>query len=178
MEGEHKMTTYENGRDNGKQGKKLRSRSRRFITPRTRAQYCKSMRMVDHFIKLDGKRVNIEIKSGAGNAWITIGTLDISIPAIDHIPNVYPKTDFVVYTPKWEGEDVGENAWVMTRVQFIEMLEGYKGMVKYNRKGDTTVLQMQVLLKQQKRENYLWDCLAEVPTLAEWRSQHRLTRQG
>lgn len=170
MEGVHKMTTYENGRDNGKQGKNFEVAVRRFITPRTRAQYCKSMRMVDHFIKLDGKRVNIEIKSGAGTLdYNRLGTLDISIPAIDHIPNVYPKTDFVVYTPKWEGENVGENAWVMTRVQFIEMLEGYKGMVKYNRKGDTTVLQMQSFSNSAKRENYLWDCLAEVPTLAEWR---------
>ena len=166
------MTTYENGKDNGRQGKNFEVAVRMFITPKTRAQYCKSMRMVDHFIKLDGKRVNIEIKLGAGTLdYNRLGTLDTSIPATDHIANVYANAQFIVYAPSWDGDadEIGDNAWVMTRAQFIEMLEGYKGMVKYNNKSGTKVLQMQSFSNSEKREGYIWDCLADAMTLGEWK---------
>lgn len=168
------MTTYTNPNDFGANGKNFEVAVRMAITPRTKATYCKSMRMTDHRIKVAGKWANIEVKLGAGTVeYNRNGTLDVTIPATDHIDDLFPSTNFVIYAPTWDGSDVLENAWVFTRNDFLAMLANYSGMVKYNRKSDTTTINIQTFTNSKRRLNYVWNATLDQPDLCQWLSEIR-----
>ena len=168
------MTTYTNQKDHGANGKNFEVAVRLAITPKTKATYCKSMRMTDHRIKVNGEWKNIEIKLGAGTLdYNRNGTLDLTIPATDHIPHLYEKADFVIYAPNWDGSDVLENAWVFTRTDFLTMLTDYAGMVKYNRKSDTTTINIQTFSNSKPRLTHIWNATLDQPNLGEWLSEIR-----
>ena len=161
-------TIYTHNKDNGKSGKNFEVRVRAAITPRTKVRRCKSMGKVDHYIYINGERVNIEIKTGAGTLDYNInGHIDTNIPATDHIDTLLENTNYIIYNPAWDGEDVLENAWVYTREEFVEMLHGYKGMVKYTRKGNTTI-NIQTFSNSKKRATYIWNQTMDKMTLGEW----------
>lgn len=166
--------TYTHAQDNGKNGKNFEVAVRMAITPRTTVRYCKNATKVDHFIKLNGKRANIEVKTGAGTLdYNHNGELDTAIPATDHINGLLADTDFVVYAPTWEGDDVLENAWVFTRQAFLDMLNGYKGMVRYTKKTNGTCINIQTFTNSKKRLNYIWNTTLDQPNLGEWLSEVR-----
>lgn len=170
------MKQYTNGRDNGKAGKNFEVAARMFITPKTKATYAKAARLTDHFIKLNGKRVNIEMKSGAGTLdYNRYGELNTEIPAADHIENIYENADFIIYTPEYDGdaENIGENAWVFTRDEFLNIFRNDNGMVRYNNKAGVTVLQMQGFKNSKKRLNAIWEACLNQPSLADWLTEVR-----
>ena len=171
------MNQYANHKDNGKAGKNFEVAVRMFITPKTTVTTCKSLGKVDHFIKLAGKRVNIEVKSGAG----TLDYADHSdaknagIPASDFIASLMPKTDFIIYTPEYDGdaENVGENAWVFTRQDFINFLQGYAGMVRYTNKQGAEVINIQSFKNSKVKNDYVWNGVLDQPSLADWLTEVR-----
>lgn len=182
------MKQYTNERDSGNNGKNAEPNVRFYLNPHTTQDACNAVDKIDVILydKVTGKRLAIEVKTGSGTLDYNVNrTLDTTIDAQEHAEHLLTDCTHVAYAPEYNGpETIGEDFWMFTREQFIAYLQGYTTktgkpakMLKYNnkktREGETvTVINLQEMNSPPK-QNYLWATLENLPTLAEWKAEHR-----
>lgn len=174
------LRVYNNPKDYGKDFRTMEVAVNWFLNPQMVYNGCKGQDKVDIVIysKIDGTRLNIESKGGSGVLVYSVEDIvNIQKPATDYIDMVFPKTNYVVYSPQYNGIDnLGNTAFVFTRDEFIAFLTGYTtktgkpaDLIRYktSTKGhlDITMQSFNSSVKQ----DYLYDTLATMPTLEEWR---------
>ena len=180
------LRDYVNIRDDGRYGKTAEGQVRYFLNSRTSLDRCQPLGKSDCTLysrNSDGKRqrVTIEVKTGSGTVCYDTSHLDVSLPAQDHVNELYKGTDYIIYCPKYEkGDDVGCEFFVFTRDEFINFLDGYKtktckkaNMLKYNTDNNKNIIINIQSFNSKAKEMYLWDVLACQPTLSEWKEANR-----
>lgn len=164
--------------NNGKQGNMVEIRVRKAITPHTKIMWVKPANTCDHRIKLLHTYSTIEIKTGCGKL---IYNVPKSGEPEDYINSIYPKASLIVYSPEpYADMDILDECWVFTRNEFIQFLMGYTTktgkhgtMLRFkdytNKHGKLcTGLSLQEWKTSTPKTEYIWDTLANVPTLGEW----------
>lgn len=181
------VTKYNNPNDCGAFGKRAETMNRFNINERTKLNRVQPMGKDDITIyqvneTLRRTRQVIENKTGAG-------TLDYSdyteqknagADAQDFAQDLLLNVDYIIYTPEpCDLEDLHHESWVFTRKQFIDFLTNYRTktgkpakMLKFGKKSGKQNIYIQNM-SSKPRQNYLWNTLADLPTLAEWIKQYR-----
>lgn len=169
-----KKRYYNHPDDKGAKLRNFEVDARFLATPHSEIGYSKGLGKVDHFVTDFTKsiRLRIEYKGGSGTVdYNLLDQLDVSLPPCEHINDLFQSVDVVVYAPEYEnGDDVGEAGFVFTRQQFIDMLNGYKGMVKYNNKGGHRALNIQTFTgdKNHLRADYIMNACLDMVNYGEW----------
>lgn len=166
------LREYNNILDDGRFGKTFETRVRVFLSPKTRVGRCKEYKKPDHWMRVGGKTIYIEMKTGCGKLLYDVEKIG---EPMDYVNNVLPGADYVVYSPKPDEaiDDIGTEAWVATRNEFIAFLTSYnRPMLKWNEHNGKVNVALQSF-NSKKKEEYLWDWIAGLPNLKEWRDTIR-----
>lgn len=137
---------------------------------------CRRAGQADWSIRLGGKLFNGETKTNMGEWKVPCARICAD--------DIFPKADYVAFTAEVEGltaENVGDNVFVFTREQFIDLLivSGRKGLessLRYNKKRGTVGIQAWKMFSKQTgkwveaRLNKYYDFLEEneIPTINEF----------
>lgn len=165
------LIVYRNPRNPANAHMNMEVNARRAMSRKTKILFCQMAGHADHRIRINSKMYQIEIKAGCG---VLIYNLTRNDNPESHIPAIYPKASYIIYSPEPYNEmDVLNETWVFTREQFLNFLTGYgKPMVKYNESNGKTRLNIQSFNSKRKQE-YLWETLDNQPTLGEWLEEIR-----
>lgn len=181
------VNQYLNKRDDGRHGKQAEVMARFSIVERTTLDKVQALGKDDIIIYTkddENKRSRevIEVKLGCGTVDYSDYTdaKNAGIPAQSFVDNTFPGVAWIVYLPEACDMDAIDNeAWVFSREEFINFLSNYTtktgkpaDMVKYNNKNGVTAINIQSFNSKPK-EQYLWNTLANQPTLGEWKELHR-----
>ena len=154
--------------DCGKEGKAFEPAVSVYLSKNASALYVKSKSQVDKVWRVNKITYNIEAKTAAGKGLVTaerVGNLLNEGASLEEIvENTYPNADFIVYAPEYNPyEPVEHQAFVFTRSEFIDMLNGYTANIcKIHPNGE---LAINTFSSSKKKTAYMWDKCLDQPNL-------------
>ena len=178
---------YKNMKDDGRHGKQAEVMTRYSIVEQTSLDRVQPLGKDDIITyrkneKNKRKREVIEVKLGSGTVDYSDYTeaKEAGIKAQAFVENFFQGVAWIVYLPEaCDMDAIDDEAWVFSRKEFINFLSNYTtktgkpaDMVKYNAKNGNQVINIQSFNSKPK-ETYLWNTLANQPTLGEWKELHR-----
>ena len=168
-------------RDTGKYGKVLEDRTRDALKAHgiRIVEDVKARRLdrVDTLVSVNGKRVRIEVKSGAGAVGYRMGDgmggyINPFTKADFVEEEVFPTADLIVWYP-WGAQAIAhadpfKMGWVFTREEFLRMMErigkkGLKSCLRVTKNGGQLNLQNLTV----GMEDRLYDVLEELRTVRD-----------
>lgn len=164
------IKTYEElkANDDGKNGKAFEPAVSLYLSKTATALYVKSPGRTDKVWQVNKTVYNIEVKTAAGKGLVTKDRVKELLAEGANLPelvnNLYPNADFIVYAPEYNPyEPVEHQAFVFTRSEFIDMLNGYTANIcRIHPNGE---LAINTFSTSKKKTAYIWDKCLDQPNL-------------
>lgn len=154
--------------DDGKEGKAFEPAVSVYLSKTATALYVKPQGQTDKVWQVNNVAYNIEAKTAAGKGLVKAERVTellnegTSLEAI--VENIYPNADFIIYAPEYNPyEPVEYQAFVFTRSEFIDMLNGYTANIcRIHPNGE---LAINTFSSSKKKTEYIWDKCLDQPNL-------------
>lgn len=161
---------YENlkASDSGKEGKAFEPAVSLYLSKTATALYVKPQGQTDKVWQVNKIAYNMESKTAAGKGLVkaerVTELLNEGASLEKIVENTYPNADFIVYAPEYNPyEPVEYQAFVFTRREFIDMLNGYTANIcRIHPNGE---LAINTFSTSKKKTAYIWDKCLDQPNL-------------
>lgn len=161
---------YENLKvnDDGKEGKAFEPAVNVYLSKTATALYVKAQGQTDKVWQVNKTAYNMEAKTAAGKGLVkaerVTELVNEGASLEEIVENTYPNADFIVYAPEYNPyEPVEHQAFVFTRSEFIDMLNGYTANIcRIHPNGE---LAINTFSSSKKKTEYIWDKCLDQPNL-------------
>lgn len=161
---------YENlkANDCGKEGKAFEPAVSVYLSKNATALYVKPQGQADKVWQVNKTAYNLEAKTAAGKGLVkaerVTELLNEGASLEEIVKNTYPNANFIVYAPEYNPyQPVEHQAFVFTRNEFIDMLNGYTANIcRIHPNGE---LAINTFSSSKKKTEYIWDKCLDQPNL-------------
>lgn len=154
--------------DSGKEGKAFEPAVSLYLSKTATALYVKPQGQTDKVWQVNKVAYNMESKTAAGKGLVkaerVAELLNEGASLEQIVENTYHNADFIIYAPEYNPyEPVEYQAFVFTRNEFIDMLNGYTANIcRIHPNGE---LAINTFSTSKKKTAYIWDKCLDQPNL-------------